>query len=137
MKWNRRAKSELLKDEHHKSRSVSYAETCFEIKLYRCKFFDHNRSVALPVKQFICLLSMLLPGLQAFHLIYTNGRSRKLFKINISILDIAYLAQWVQLVHCHALNYEKNIRGQIRLTELTKSRTLESFIAPEEFFIKA
>jgi hypothetical protein len=37
-------------------------------------------------------------------------------------LDIAYLAQWVELVHCHAPKYEKNIRGQRRLTELTKSR---------------
>jgi hypothetical protein len=80
---------------------------------------------------------MFFPGLQAFHLIYTNGRSRELFKINHAILDIAYLAQWVELVHCHAPKYEKNIRGQRRLTELTKSRILESFIAPEEFFIKA
>lgn len=110
MKWNWRTKSKFLKDEHHKSQFVSAAELGFKNKLYRCKLFNHNWSVALLVKQFICLLSMLFPGFQAFHLIYANSRSRELFKIKLSTLDIAYLAQQVELVNVMQRNMKRHKR---------------------------
>jgi hypothetical protein len=81
---------------------------------------------------------VLFPGLQGFHLVNADGRSSKLFEIQLSVLKSAHLVPWQAqvsaLYHTTLLQWQTVCRW---LTVLTKSTTLESFIASVEFFTKA
>jgi hypothetical protein len=58
---------------------------------FRCELFDHDRPVAFLVEQFVRAARVLLPGLQGFHLIHTDGGGSELFEIQLSVLKGAYL----------------------------------------------
>jgi len=101
MKWHWWAKAKFLANKRYQMSKFSNqliscmnAQLIRQMKPYRRKFFNHNRPVAFLIKQFVCTPSVLFPGLQGFHLVNTDGRSSKLFEIQLSVLKSAHLVPW-------------------------------------------